>query len=406
TGITSFTQRIGRAGRKGQESYATLVFRGDDPISAYYARYPEEYFSDIPPAYVEENNPIIRNYQTKFMLLDMPLTKEEGIKYQDALSELFDKDELISNNRTIRLKNPDKTRKEISNYSIRGIGKSVSIWHLKKEIGKRNQPLAIRELHPGAIYLNAGKAYKVKKYSNITQTAEVSSILSKNQKTQALRYITPTIIEVFQENNINGIASAYCKLQLEETVTGYIKQNIFNNELIGTYNLEIPVTYTFQTVGFLISLPQPEDIISDVFDFEKENTLGGSFHAIEHVLIESANSITGGGANEIGGISMGDSGLIFVYDGAEGGSGLSKLLYNDLNKGLLRSLKIMNECPCKRIDGCPRCTYSYQCGNNNQPLNRLGAIEVLNKYGKENTELQYNFEGYPSYVIDPTYRPF
>jgi len=66
----------------------------------------------------------------------------------------------------------------------------------------------------------------------------------------------------------------------------------------------------------------------------------------------------------------------------------------------------MNECPCKRIDGCPRCTYSYQCGNNNQPLNRLGAIEVLNKYGKENTELQYNFEGYPSYVIDPTYRPF
>jgi len=28
-------------------------------------------------------------------------------------------------------------------------------------------------------------------------------------------------------------------------------------------------------------------------------------------------------------------------------------------------------------DGWPLCTYSYQCGNNNEPLNKNGASESL-----------------------------
>jgi DEAD/DEAH box helicase domain-containing protein len=29
--------------------------------------------------------------------------------------------------------------------------------------------------------------------------------------------------------------------------------------------------------------------------------------------------------------------------------------------------------------GCPRCTYSYRCGNNNEFLHKPAAIEVMNR---------------------------
>lgn len=112
---------------------------------------------------------------------------------------------------------------------------------------------------------------------------------------------------------------------------------------------------------------------------DQEDLIGGSFHAVEHVLIESSSMLTGGGSSEIGGISMGSSGIIFIYDGIPGGSGLSKLLYNRLDTAFERALKVLNGCSCKRIDGCPACTYSYQCGNNNRPLFKIGAIDVLKK---------------------------
>ena len=37
------------------------------------------------------------------------------------------------------------------------------------------------------------------------------------------------------------------------------------------------------------------------------------------------------------------------------------------------------ECPCKSESGCPRCTYSYRCGNNNEYLHKIAAVEILNK---------------------------
>ncbi|MHA1353415.1 MAG: Zn-binding domain-containing protein [Candidatus Heimdallarchaeaceae archaeon] len=124
-------------------------------------------------------------------------------------------------------------------------------------------------------------------------------------------------------------------------------------------------------------MPKPQEILRNYPDKHDDELVTGTFHAIEHVLIESSEMITGGGSNEIGGISMGHSGAIFVYDGAKGGSGLSKLLFDRLDEALDRSLNILKKCTCKTMDGCPRCTYSYQCGNNNFPLNKYGAIESL-----------------------------
>jgi len=119
-----------------------------------------------------------------------------------------------------------------------------------------------------------------------------------------------------------------------------------------------------------------------------------AYHATEHVIIEGSNMITGGVSQDLGGISMGTSGLIFVYDGAVGGSGASKALYDRFEKAIERSLFIVKECPCKNEAGCPRCTFSYRCGNNNEFLHKLSALEVFERiHENEKTKLEDPTEG-------------
>ena len=118
------------------------------------------------------------------------------------------------------------------------------------------------------------------------------------------------------------------------------------------------------------------------------------YHATEHVVIEGSNMITGGVSQDLGGISLGTSGLVFVYDSAIGGNGASKALYDRLEKAFERSLDIVTECPCKNESGCPRCTFSYRCGNNNEYLHKLSAKEILQRIiDGEATEVTEPVEG-------------
>jgi DEAD/DEAH box helicase domain-containing protein len=97
--------------------------------------------------------------------------------------------------------------------------------------------------------------------------------------------------------------------------------------------------------------------------------------------------ITGGASQDLGGISL-SSGLIFVYDGSIGGNGASKVLYDRVDRSFGRALRILSECQCKSESGCPRCTYSYRCGNNNEYLHKASAIEVMNRIVEgERTEI-------------------
>ena len=127
---------------------------------------------------------------------------------------------------------------------------------------------------------------------------------------------------------------------------------------------------------------------------DEEYTEASGYHATEHVVIEGSNMITGGVSQDLGGISLGTSGLIFIYDGAIGGSGASKALYDRFEKALERSMHIVKECPCKNEAGCPRCTFSYRCGNNNEFLHKYSALEILERINNgEKTKLIDPVEG-------------
>jgi DEAD/DEAH box helicase domain-containing protein len=397
-GITRLTQRIGRAGRKGQESIAVLALRNNDAISSYYREHPNEYFTDIDPAYVEPQNEVVARHQLLAASLDKPLTVKEFPAFQRTLQELIAEGLLQKTGQTLRA-NFSAARRELARYNIRGIGDTVQIVYAGKIIGERQMPIAQAELHPGAYYLHAGKTYESVdfEFRHGVGRAELEQLSPNHREmTQALRHVKPEITQVHETRTAYGITVYYANLRMTEVVTGFVTKDIYTDRILKTQDLDHPLEYTYPTKGFFFTAPPPIKTVNEVLDqpsdvlkyhhsqsngsseplLEKEELEMGTFHALEHSLIESSDMLTGGGSQGIGGVSMGTSGVIFIYDGSPGGSGLAKLLYDRAEEAFRRVSFILRQCSCQTLDGCPACTYSYRCGNNNRPLFRAGANEV------------------------------
>lgn len=362
---SQFLQRVGRAGRKGQESIGVLLLREDDSISTYYKNKPEEYFKDEANGFVEKKNEEVMKYQIISMCIEKPPRIHE---FDHVIIKKLIKDGLIVEVGS-KLFATSKGKEFVKNFNMRGIGESIKMFCDGRVIGERVLPIAIKELYPGSIILHNGKRYKCVNIDVKNLEAELVET-GGDEITEPLYTSIPRIVRVELEDN-SVVNAYYCSLEITMSVYGYVTRSLFSREKKSIKYLEKSVSYTFSTKGFLFSCPLPELEPEDDKDY-----YAGSFHALEHVLIESSDALTGGGSKEIGGIST-PEGDIFVYDGTIGGSGLSKLLFKRLDKAFNISYEILKNCGCKRVDGCPSCTYSYQCGNNNQPLNRIGALKVI-----------------------------
>jgi DEAD/DEAH box helicase domain-containing protein len=404
TMLTSFTrvlQRIGRAGRKGQESLALMVLRNNDPISSYYLEHPDDYFGDVAPGYVEPGNEVVARHHILAAALDMPLRRGEFAEFAGLIEKLV-KEGLLVERRGRLYPDYRRVRKVLANYNLRGVGEEVVIREGKRRIGTRSMPMAARELFPGAIYLHGGVAYVSRSFyfSSGRGEAVVERFHGEeNIKTEALRFSVPEIVETIARRRALGAELVYAKLRITEVVHGYVVRDIYTNKKLEEASLAEPIEYTFTTYGVAFRAPEPEPLPEPQSGaFSHEEILSGTFHALEHVLIEGNNMLLGGGAGELGGIAMGTSGVIFIYDGSPGGNGLAKLLYDRFETGVKRAREILRICNCKRDDGCPRCTYSYQCGNNNRPLFKAGALACAETLLRGKARAIGDYEGEKPYV--------
>ena len=391
--VNRLTQRIGRAARKGQRGYAFLVL-GNDPISQYYKNHSDDYFEDVEKTYIDPNNPFVEEFQILAMACDKPISKHELKEHQEVIEHHIIKENVIESNNRI-IPNFEKINLILNDYSIRGIGKSIDIFLNGKKVGDRTLPIALEELHKDAIYFLAGSRYKVKELNYPEKNYAKIERIPKDYPyyTKSLTEEWPTMETVFEKRNAGGIEIAFCKLHIEKKVYGYVNIELGQEVTQGQkVMLDKPLEYDFITKGIVFHAPRPLKIMNESED--EEYTEASGYHATEHIVIEGSNMITGGVSQDLGGISLGTSGLIFIYDGAIGGSGASKALYDRFEKVLERSMHIVKECPCKNEAGCPRCTFSYRCGNNNEFLHKYSALEILERINNgEKTELVDPVEG-------------
>lgn len=384
--INRLTQRLGRAARRGQEGYAFLAL-GNDPISQYYCLHPDDYFADQEQVYTDPSNPFVQEYQILAMVCDKPISKSEyetDVAMSKTIQALVARGLIIQTEKSF-VPNFKKAYEILDEYSIRGIGNTIDIFFSKVRLGERALPKAIEELHENAIYFLSGRRYQVRKLHYDTQHkeypyyAELVSIPDDYPYyTKALVEEWPSIIEVHEQKRAFGIEVKYCSLKIQKKVTGYTNIEIGQETMQGKKIIfSTPIEFEFITKGFVFRAPRPIDILNDAND-ENYVEMSG-YHASEHVLIEGSSMITGGASQDMGGVSLGSSGLIFIHDSGIGGNGASRALYDKFDVTMKRALAILCECPCKVESGCPRCTYSYRCGNNNEYLHKMAAKEVLDR---------------------------
>ena len=448
--INRLIQRIGRAARsEGRRGYAFLAL-GNDPISQYYRNHPGDYFEDTEKLYIDPRNPYVEECQILAMAHDMPITPEEE---EGPHAEIIRRH--ISQGRLRRAGGAIVPGRGggatagggiLGRYSIRGMGESIDIMSGGRKVADRVCPIALEELHEGAVYFLAGRPYEVTEFDYPKRQHAVIGELPRDHPyyTRALTSEYPGIEEVVEKRMVNGIETAFCRLRIKKTVTGYVKINwtdIGRDGAGGRYGdedgvrigsdvaaapdpvkLDRPLEYTYVTKGIVFCAPSPDDTIQRAADEMRGDVTGqgmqgqgqglrggamvpgrpdgeeyimtSGYHATEHVVIEGSNMITGGASRNLGGISMGSSGMIFVHDGVIGGSGASRALYDRLETAFERGARIVGECPCTAESGCPRCTMSYRCGNNNQYLHKAASLEVFERInGGQATALLDSFEG-------------
>lgn len=378
--FSTYLQRIGRSGRKGVDSTAFLLI-GDDPISNFYANSPNTFYNSKPePLYLDPTNPEIIRSQFIATAVDqaisplelVDLTMDERLVAQQSVAE-----EYLTHLNQLYLIPTKKGKNLFRNTSLRGTGETVDIYSEGNKIGERSLPMAIRELFPNAIYMHGGTDHRVLTLDLTQLHAELKPLIERSTYyTRALYQSEVINFEPLHESRAFGLSTYFGKGSIHTNVFGFIKINFFTGALIDTENLPISVEYEFPTKILYFKIPLDTTL---TYNQKAETT-----HAVEHVLISAAVTLTGADASEIGGIAYPD-GSIFIYDGIYGGSGITQLLQDRLKEAFRRALKILTLCRCKSYTGCPRCTFSPYCGNNNDSLSRSLAVLSLEQIiaGKE-----------------------
>ena len=246
-----------------------------------------------------------------------------------------------------------------------------------RHIGELSGWRVFGEAFPGAIYLHAGKQYRVIELDMLRKRAVCKEDKSPYY-TQPLSEGRTEIIKECEKRRIGSIECSWGNLRITKKITGYDTKKTSDRRKISSHALDLP-EYVFETEGLwtVIDAGTAAGIEEAGFD------LGGTLHAVEHTAIAAMPLFALCDRGDMGGLShtgFPDFGLpaIFLYDGHEGGVGLAKRAL-EIGVDWLRATRgIIEACPCK--GGCPSCVQDAQCGNRNEPLDKEGAKYLLTRW--------------------------
>jgi DEAD/DEAH box helicase domain-containing protein len=370
-------QRAGRVGRAGRDSLIVLVAQAD-ALDQYFIKYPQEFFGrPLEAAIVDPDNPFIVKAHLPCAAQELPLEVQESVFdlefHEPLLSDLAREGRLLLSAAGhawfARSRFPQKE------VSIRGMGESFTIFKTgqKRPLGSVDGVRALRECHPGAVYLHKAQTYGVEKLDLERRNVWVQPV-EPNYFTRIQTDKDTEILEVLETREVAAFKAHTGRLKVTERFLAYEKRRLPGQELLGVASLDLP-PQVFETVGMWLEIP---DGVKNAVYGEGRHFMGG-IHALEHALISMFPLFALADRYDIGGIAhpahpqVGRA-AVFIYDGYPGGVGLAARAYEILEDLLRRTRELVSGCPCE--DGCPSCIHSPKCGSGNKPLDKEAALQV------------------------------
>ena len=381
------TQRIGRAGRRGQNAYAYMILDESNPISKYYLNNPEEYFKDHKYHSINFDNPLVDENQILLMAKDMPLSKDELKDHSKVITKLVSEGKLSQNGDYLQC--TELGWSQVESWSIRDMGNNVSLHDGNRDFGEIEMPLAFEWLYPGAIYFHDKKTYRCKEFHN-GRYAKAKLVLEHTHNiTYPIKSKSADVKKIFSEKMYESIKVMYDSVHITQCIYKYMEKNRKGTfEKSQQYPVEPPQYSNVDTLGVLLKFEgfgSSSSVVKMKESFHGESD--SSLHAVKHLLIHAAKMIIGAESSEIDGMVDSIQGTILVYDNSmNGGNGISNAIYEKLPLILNRALEIVDQCNCKEAKGCPLCTHWEGCSQLNHDLSKEGAKKLLESIVKPITE--------------------
>ncbi len=378
--IISTWQRGGRVGRSGQDS-ALILIAGEDALDQYFMRNPQDFVERAPePAVVNPLNVQIMSPHLICAATELPLDIADPMIANKPAAEIIAKLEQdgqllrSADGRTIYAGHKAPHRK----INLRGAGNPFQIiaTHTNKPIGEIDDYRAFRETHPGAVYLHKGDTFVVKNL-DIPQRKITVSQDAVAYYTRVRSHKLTEILNIETSKYIFGTTFYYGKIKVTDQVFEYERWCIQTHRRLDRFALDLP-PQEFETEGFWFTIPAEIQHECDAQDVD----LMGALHAIEHAAIGIFPLMVMVDHRDIGGMSTnyhaqtGDA-VIFIYDGIPGGAGLTRAAFADAQRLLHYTQNVIKACPCE--SGCPSCVHSPQCGSGNRPMDKNGAVFILER---------------------------
>jgi DEAD/DEAH box helicase domain-containing protein len=379
----SFVQRIGRAGRKGQKSYAICVFDPEDATCHYFARHISEYLNQDHIVQINKENPIITDKHVASVGI------EQHAAMESDKSQFFD---------------------FANSVNLRGTSGEIAIYFNSKKIGTRDIPAGYYQLHQKAIYHFNKVNYEVDKITKTQNGANVNLVKSDDKQKRTIPIVKTSILKKSENNAINReiipakqsaqkISLRLGLVELDRTITGYLKGNYNDSaDKFETHNgnsMPSWKNFNWKSKHSAVSLTLPPDIVlkKSNSDGKSPITLDSRIHTITHVLVNACKIITKSESNDID--SYYEDGIIYIYDNtSDGYNGCSEIIFDNFEEILQTSHSLLNDCDCptdkiqKRIvdaggnwGGCPKCTFTTNyCQTKNKDLSKNEAKEFFSNF--------------------------
>lgn len=378
--LASFWQQAGRAGRRNQAATVVLIASAD-PLDAYLVHHPDALISrPVEAAVFDPTNPHILAGHVLCAALEAPLTDREVAWFRagPVVDRLVTDGWLRRRPRGYYAAVPPGQPDPHRVVSVRGSGREVTIVESAtgRVVGTVDAGQAASQVHPGAVYLHQGHSYVVDELSLAEGVAlvhrEVPDYFTQARSSTMIRVVSAP--DAACDEVAPGLRVANMLVEVTRQVTGYVVRDPGGATLAAVPLGMPPESLVTRAVAITIDpMVLAELGIQDV---------PGTLHAMEHALIGLLPLVATCDRWDIGGVSTAlhqDTGLptVFVYDGYPGGAGFADCGFSRFSEWVSATAVTVAGCGCE--SGCPSCVQSPKCGNGNQPLDKRGAIALLQK---------------------------
>ncbi|HEY6933763.1 MAG TPA: DEAD/DEAH box helicase [Marmoricola sp.] len=371
-------QQVGRAGRGGGDALGVLVAR-DDPLDTYLVHHPEALLGQpVEATVLDPDNPYVLGPHLCAAAAELPLTEEGldvfGPRAREAVDALTEAGLLRRRPRgwywTDRRRAADLADiRSTGGAPVRLVESTTG-----RMLGTVDPAAAHGTAHPGAVYLHQGESYLVEEL-DLEESVAMVVRADPDYSTSAREVTDIRIIAERRGQSWKAGRMSLGDVQVSHQVVSYLKRRVPGGEVIGEEPLDLPER-TLATAAVWWTLT--EEALAGAGLAAAD--LPGSAHAAEHASIGLLPLFATCDRWDIGGVSTAlhpDTGTltVFVYDGHPGGAGFAERGFETAQAWLRATREAIAACEC--IDGCPSCVQSPKCGNQNNPLDKAGAIRLL-----------------------------